>query len=362
MSTPQNTGRIKVRWLIAHFPVELFVRTAKAFSEELERLCPGQFNVEIHTTATFKQIYKKTLTDEQIAALSVTSPAIHGLEEPKQTANIKNVDLNYAETFLDNGKFWHTLFDALKEQKFEMSQTQVNIVGSWLDKSFHTIDLPFLFKNHDHVSKVLDGEVGKKISDIASKKTGIRALGYTYSGGYRIIGSTEGITCLNDLATKKFISFTSPSHVMFNIAKIDHIPRHHTTAADIADMSEEGGAIETTYLRFAGKNVLKTNHSMFMTTILTSENFLATLTEEQREAFKSAAHYVSQVERSWSVEDAAKYEADAESKGVTIVPVSSEDEARLRSAAEKVLQPEILAKLSIDPLLVEEIINIGKTV
>jgi hypothetical protein len=38
---------IKLKWLIAHRPAYLFVRTAEAFSQELEKLCPGEFEVEI---------------------------------------------------------------------------------------------------------------------------------------------------------------------------------------------------------------------------------------------------------------------------------------------------------------------------
>jgi hypothetical protein len=361
MSIVQKNGKIKVRWLIAHFPLELFIRTAKAFSKELNTLCPGQFDIEIHTTESFRNKYGKTLSQEQLAALSTSSPAIAGLEESKQTALGSNKELNYAKDFEDNGKYWYALFDALKEQKFEMSQTQVNIVGHWLDKNFHAIDLPYLFQSHDHVSQTLDGEIGERISNRVAEKTGLRAIGYTYSGGYRIVGSTEGITCLNDLQTKKFISFTSPSRALFDFASINNIPRTQASAADIADMSEEGGAIETTYLRFAGKNVLKTNHSMFMTTILTSDEFLNTLTPAQREAFTIAAHRVSKIERAWSVEDAAKYEANAEAKGITIVPINEQDEQRLRAAAKQVMDPEVLESLSIDPVLVDDIVKLGRT-
>jgi hypothetical protein len=39
----------KIRWLIAHQPQELFVRTARAFSEELNKHCAGELEVEILT-------------------------------------------------------------------------------------------------------------------------------------------------------------------------------------------------------------------------------------------------------------------------------------------------------------------------
>jgi TRAP-type C4-dicarboxylate transport system substrate-binding protein len=219
--------------------------------------------------------------------------------------------------------------------------------------------MPYIFNSHDHVSAVLDGEIGKDISKKMAARTGITALGYTYSGGYRIIGSTDSVSCLDDLNTKNFISFTSPSGMLFDYAKVNHIPRHSATAADIGDMSEAGGAIETTYLRFAGKNVLKTNHSMFMTAILTSTDFLSSLTIKQQQAFKAAGDHVAKVERAWSIDDAEQYERDATSHGVTIVPISANDDLRLREAAKKMYTEDSIKKLKLDPKLVADIIAKG---
>lgn len=355
-----SSGRRKVRWIIAHFPLELFVRAAKAFAVELEKLCPGQFEIEIHTVGSYKKNYGYLFNEQEMESLGLKSPSIPGLEETSRTSTGPNANHNSVDTFVGIKPFWSTLFQAMKEQKFEMSQTQVNIVGSHLDTNFHAIDLPYLFKDHDHVSRALDNGIGDRLSEQVAERTGLRALGYTYSGGYRIVGSTDGVTSLSDLESKKFITFTAPSTKLFEFAGVNHISRFRATADDVADMSEEGGAIETTYLRFGGKNVLKTNHSMFMTSILTSDAFLATLTEEQREAFKESARRVAKIERVWSVEDAAKYERQAQERGVTIVPISEEDEQRLRQAAEKVYDAALLEKIGIDASLVEEIISIGK--
>lgn len=361
--TSGTSGRKKVRWIIAHFPLELFVRAAKAFASEIEKLCPGQFDIEIHTMGSYLKAYKHEIDPAIVEQLSITAVRIPGLEEPAQTvANLGNANptaVPTAKDFMQLKGWWQTFFELMKQGHFELSQTQVNLIGSHLHTDFHAIDLPYLFKNHDHVTEVLDGAIGDKISARVAEKTGVHALGYTYSGGYRIIGSTEEIQSLSDLDKKKFISFTAPSNYMFKYAHVNHLPRYLTTAEDIGDVAEHGGAIETTYLRFAGKNVLRTNHSMFMTSILTSEGFMSSLSEQQRAAFKEAAHRVAKIERIWSVEDAAKYEAQAEARGVRIVPVSQEDEQRLRDAASRVYQTSTLEKIKIDPALVQEIIEIG---
>jgi TRAP-type C4-dicarboxylate transport system substrate-binding protein len=362
----------KVRWIIAHFPVKLFIRAAEKFREELNVLAPGQFDIEIITgMGQYLQKYGNELPEEFKAKLHQFSVDIPGLEDPR--ASIKEFAPNLTdeeiEAMLDTKQVkdfnglkgrWQAFFEAMKAGAFEMSQTQINLIGAHLDTNMHAIDLPYLFKGHDHVAEALDGEIGMELARRVKEKTGIEALGYTYSGGYRIIGSTEDITCLDDLAAQKFISFTAPSTRFFKGASIDALPRYRTTAEDLGDVAENGGAIETTYIRFNGKNVLKTNHSMFMTSILTSENFMNSLTEEQREAFVEAAHRVSKAERAWSIEDAEEYERKAEERGVKIVDISAEDEARLRKASTSVYKSSTLEKLGIDPTIVAEIMHMGK--
>ena len=354
----QNSRR-KIRWVIAHFPLELFVRTAKVFADELEKLCPNQFSVEIHTIGSYLGKYRDLYTEEQLRTLKQTTPQIPGLEEPFNTVNKDNVKA--VNSFPDINEMWSVLFDALKEGKFEMSQTQVSIVGSHLHKNFHAIDLPYLWNSHDHVSTALDGEIGDRLCAEIGDATGVRGLGFTYSGGYRIIGSTDGITSLNDLNNKKFVTATATSNMLFGKAGINHLPRYQSSAQDVADMAEAGGAIETTYLRFGGKNVLKTEHSVFMTSILACDSFLSSLTTEQQEAFKIAAKRVAKIERIWSVEDAKKYEDEAVSRGVTTVEASDEDKQRLKDAAQKVYLKENLERVGINSTLVNDIIEIGKT-
>lgn len=353
---PEN-GRQTVRWLIAHYPLELFVRAAKAFEQELEKLSPGKFEIEIHTGSSYFKKYSHLFSEEELKTIRVTTPTIKNLEN-----SYRSVDQELPEvaTFNDIKNRWKAHFLALRLGKFEMTQTQVNIVGSHLYKNLHAIDLPFLFKDHDHVSRTLDGAVGNRLCEEMKQATGVRGLGFTYSGGYRIIGSTDEITSLSELSEKKFLTFTAPSNKFFSAAGVKHISRATATVNDIADMNEEGGAIETTYLRFEGKNVLKTNHSMFMTTILTGNKFFESLSEQDQESFRVAAKRVAKLERLWSVEDAQKYENEAVSRGVKIVDISESDRQSLITASKEVYTPEALEQIGVDVALVEEIIKLGK--
>lgn len=86
---------------------------------------------------------------------------------------------------------------------------------------------------------------------------------------------------------------------------------------------------------------------------------MSSLTEEQQAAFKEAAHRVARLERTWSVEDAAKYEEQAQERGINIVPIGQEDDARLREASRKVYNKEVLDSIGVDASLVADIMKLG---
>jgi TRAP-type C4-dicarboxylate transport system substrate-binding protein len=64
---------------------------------------------------------------------------------------------------------------------------------------------------------------------------------------------------------------------------------------------------------------------MFMTTIVVSNKFWDSLTEQQQQAFQQSALVASRKEREWSIQDAEQFEQNAKTNGVTITDISEED-------------------------------------
>jgi hypothetical protein len=341
------SDRRKIRWLIAHHPEYLFVRTAKAFQYELEKVCPKQFEIEILTMAEYADKYNKFHEFKRAA------PGVPGLESNNSANSVQ------VQTWKENNVKWQILFDALRDGEFELSQTQVSIIGGVLDKTYHAIDLPFIFNDHDHVSRVLDGEIGDRISAGLEKRTDIKGLAFTYSGGYRLIGSKQAITNLSELAQTKLLAHTRHSEVLFRgIGNNSVIHKMDNTVQELGDITNDTNtAVETTYLRFNGKHIYKTEHSMFTTSILTGSKFWNTLTAEQQDAFKSVAKKVAKIERKWSLADCKKYENEALAKGISIVDISNEDRATLKAASVDAYRD--FESICPDPALVQMIIDNG---
>lgn len=296
----------KIRWLIAHQPQDLFVRTAQAFSEELNKRCPGELEVEILTYPEYRDKYhaidKLELLDEK--------------------------DINIDDAIK---AFWQALFDS----EIEMSQIQVGQVGE-LHSDFHAIDLPFVFDDHDHVKEVLEGPIGQQMCATLGQKSGVTGLAFTYSGGYRVIGSNDPITTVEDLEGLKIVvqnPLTLGTTIESMGGQAVAIPPNLWNKYDALGKGE-ADAVETTYLRFNGKHILKTNHSMFMTTIVVSNQFWNSLTESQQQAFRDSAAIAARRERQWSIEDAEKFEQNAVANGVTITEISDADREELKKKSQ----------------------------
>jgi len=307
------TAPRKIRWLIAHHPQELFIRTARAFKEELDKYCKDELEIEILTYEDYKKSYAE----------------IDGLEELKFTIT----EAEDRRKGLD--AYWNAMFNG----QIEMSQMQVNNIGE-LSSDFWALDLPFMFEDHDHVQRVVEGPTGQKLCRELGEKSGVTGLAFTYSGGFRVIGSPEPISTLEELLSKTVAVFNQWSlGETLKTMGGKYMPRpvglwwkQDPMVAGQAD------AVETTYLRFndtSAKHILKSNHSMFMTTIVVSNMFWNTLTATQQESFRKAALAASRQERKWSIEDSETYEATAEERGISITDMSESDRNELKKQSQK---------------------------
>jgi|688.fasta_scaffold246097_1 TRAP-type C4-dicarboxylate transport system substrate-binding protein len=303
----------KIRWLIAHYPQELFFRTARAFAKELNNLIGDELEIEILTYDDYKQKY-----DE-----------IAGLEK------LQNFPPSNEDFMEGVDSFWNALFDS----DIEMSQIQIFRVAD-LHRDFLALDLPFLFEDHDHVQRVVEGPVGQQLCAKLGEKSGVTGLAFTYSGGYRVVGSHQPISTLDELS-KTTIAVANPHSLGTTLENLGgkYMVSYAATWFKNDPMVEAGcGAIETTYLRFNsvnGKYVFKTNHSMFLTTVVVSNKFWNTLTERQQEAFRQAGLVASRQERQWSIQDGERFEAEAKQNGITITEMSAEDTEKLKHKAQK---------------------------
>lgn len=86
-----------------------------------------------------------------------------------------------------------------------------DVLLSSFEESMGVLNMPFLFRDIDHVGKVLDGKIGRMLSDNLAKK-GLVVLGYWENGFRHITNSKRPINKPEDLAGLKI---RTPSGYVF---------------------------------------------------------------------------------------------------------------------------------------------------
>jgi TRAP-type C4-dicarboxylate transport system substrate-binding protein len=211
--------------------------------------------------------------------------------------------------------------------------------------------MPFLFNNHDHCSRVLEGPIGENMLNSLPEQTkSMRGLAFTYSGGYRCVAAKEPITSVEGFHGLSFAVRTNPVHYDMarafgaNPAVIDDLVTEVRK-----DQSENYDTVQTTLPRYQAQinsechpYIINTRHNMFLTTILVNEQFWKELDIEDQLLMKQAALSASRQERQWSIDDANKIETDAEEQkrlGIKqVIEFPETEREKLKKLAQEVYQ------------------------
>jgi TRAP-type C4-dicarboxylate transport system substrate-binding protein len=205
----------------------------------------------------------------------------------------------------------------MDDGNLEMSQMHVTELARYHSPDFYALELPFLFRDHDHASRVLEGKIGKSLLNDLTNNSPATGLAFTYSGGYRCIVSEEKITSLDDLAGLTYAVATNPISIdtvesIGAIPKVFHIRDFRIKANKVEGHETE--VLETTIPRYLAyfaetkkKYLLNTKHSLFLTSIIIQNKFWQSLDADTQAKFNEACLYASRLERKWSVEDAENF-------------------------------------------------------
>ena len=290
-----------VKWVLAHEPIELFIRAAKVFAQEVNARAPGQLDIEVMTMTEFGDKYNNGVSPNK-----------------------------------------HSLVDLLDSGEIQMSQTYTITLGK-INKDFFALDLPFLFKDHDHASRVFEGDVGAELLDSLQESKKIKGLAFTYSGGFRIIPGNETVSRIEDLRNMKIRTSFSPVAIeTFKTLGADVVPME---LEELSDNLGEGNVTvgESTYPRVyalghnkVSKVINHTEHSLFLTSILVGTDFWNTLSPELQSVVSEAAKIAAKYERAISISDVASTQERCEEDGINVIRMSTEEQARFATATKVV--------------------------
>jgi len=291
-----------IKWVIAHEPIGLFLKVAEDFAAKVNAKAKGKYFIEVLSLTDYSNKYNGG----------------------------KRVTKN-------------DLMDLINSGAIEMS----HIYTTWLadyNKDLHALDLPFLFKDHDHATRVLDGAIGKSLLADVSKNSNIHAMSYTYSGGFRIVPANFRADTVDAWQGKKVRTSRSPVAVdtfkLLGAQPFEGIALEEMNAAADQGIIEAG---ESTYVRVfpldqhkSFEFVNDTAHSLFLTSIITNKDFFAGIDAHDQAVFAEAAAEAALIERKTSVADIPNILAECAEQGVEVVRMDDKELVKFQAVVSEV--------------------------
>lgn len=298
---------IHIKWVLAHEPIDIFIRAAEKFIEVLERKAPGQFNIEVLTLSEYSEKYNSEITAETANRISK-----------------------------------HDLLDHMDAGKIEMSQMYTYVLSKF-NNDLDALDMPFLFRDHEHAAKVFEGPIGESLLAGYSKNSNIQGMAFTYSGGFMNMPVNKKVSSLSEMAGVKVRVSNSPvASATWAALGADPVVMD---VERVADGIREGtiGAGESSWPRIyacqqneVAESILEPNHRLLLTNIIINKDFLAGLTAEQQQIMKEAALEAGRYERAVAVAEVEPTKARCEQDGIPVVRLSAQDEQLFREKSEQV--------------------------
>jgi TRAP-type C4-dicarboxylate transport system substrate-binding protein len=229
----------------------------------------------------------------------------------------------------------HDLLDLMEQGRLEMSQMYTTWLAEHYESDMLAFDLPFLFEDHDHATRVLEGEVGERLLAKLTDKSNVRGLSYTYSGGFRQMISNKSVSTLGELAGTTPRSTRNPvaQATLTALGIVPHACEVEDLRAEVVAGRCEGG--ETNYPRMyplrqneVTASVIDTEHSLFLTSMIIGDRFWAGLSAEVQAVIKKAAIEAGREERAETIRDGERAKVRlVQEEGATIHKLSAEERA-----------------------------------
>lgn len=291
-----------VKWVLAHEPIDIFIKAAEKFTEVMDKLAPGQLQIEVMTLSQYAERYNQ--------GQPITK---------------------------------HDLLQLMEDDLIEMSQTYSYVLGNKYAPDMHVVDMPFLFRDHDHAAKVFEGEVGAKLLSSYSKNSNLQGLAFTYSGGFRNLPLSKNIESLNELAgTRVRVTGNPICEAIFESIGATPVKFDIEELADrMEDGTVEGGESSWPRIYACRQNevssvIFDTEHNLLTTNIIANKRWMQSLSLDLQDKIKQAAIEAARHERDISVQDVERVGNLARADGIKVIKFSKQDQEQFKAATAKV--------------------------
>jgi TRAP-type transport system periplasmic protein len=231
------------------------------------------------------------------------------------------------------------MLTALRTGALDMSANSQGAVANAVPE-YAAYGMPFLFTNAAQAFKLLDGPLGKELTDKSAEK-GLVVLGYWDNGIRHMTNSKKPIAKVEDLKGLKMR--TPPDTVLVDIMQSLGAEAQQIKFAELYVALQQGVVdgqenpimnIHASKLYEVQKHLALTSHQFQMTPFLMSKRSWDKLSEADRKAVTEAAAEATALQRKLSAESDDKLLADLKSKGVQVTMVDKSAFEKATSAVD----------------------------
>ncbi|MEH7248352.1 TRAP transporter substrate-binding protein [Neobacillus niacini] len=203
------------------------------------------------------------------------------------------------------------------------------------------IEWPFLLRDFKHAKAVLDGPVGKELTDELESTHGVHPLVWS-ANGFRMVSSSKKVASMEDFKGLRLRMPNTPVFVNLGQllgANVSPMPLSEVFTAlegKVVDGQDNPiGVVKSSGFYEVQDYILESRHGFTPNVLIINQNFWKKLSDNQRKAIEEAAKEYSDYE--WKLSEES-YEADKkflEEKGMEFIS----PDAKFMKQMEEAVQP-----------------------
>lgn len=292
---------MKLKWVLAHEPFHLFYNAAKVFADIVESETNGRITISVMDLFDYNKEKGISLTTE-------------GKHDRK------------------------AVIDLVDKGDIDIATVYVNSLAL-INPDLYVWDMPYMIQDLDHAYKALDGDIGQSLLAGVAKKSQVKPLAYTFSGGFRLMPGMSAYENFKDFeATRVGISMSPVAHDTFTAvgAAPSQVNVEQVRDAMLRNEIDSG---ETTYPRFfvlghdkVAKYINHTEHCLFLTGLIMNQTLWNKLSAEDQKIFMYAGEQAAKVEREETLATVQPVQEQAAKLGIPTVTMTSAEKQKFINA------------------------------
>lgn len=222
-------------------------------------------------------------------------------------------------------------------------------------KPFSVLAIPYLFDDQAMAWSVMDGEFGASLAEDMRDKTGIRMFGVADNGVRNFTNNVRPVAQPSDMEGLKMRVMTAPVWVTLVEslgASATPVPWPELPGAlqqGVVDGQENGVTnIVNASLYQHQKYVSLDGHVFSWHAYLMSDSFFNGLTEDEQTAVSQCVEISKTIHRGMTAAQDANATAILSEKGMEVVPVSPEQKALFREAAQPAVREFVVGEIGAE--------------